>query len=282
MFRYLCVILALVGMGRGGRMNLNAIDRYAKSLIKEAGHKIRVSFFSTIDIDSKADANDLVTNIDREVESFFIERVRQDFPEHKMVSEEGFGDKISSLDGVVWFLDPIDGTMNFIHQRRNFAISLGIYVDGVGMLGYIYDVMRDELYHAAKDEGAYFNDERLPQLEITPLEEAIIGINASWVAPNERVENEKIIELITRCRGTRSYGSAAIELAYVSSGRIDAYISMRLAPWDIAGGIVIAQEVGAVATNLEGENPHLLGSDTFIVTRPGLHEEILSKYIRLK
>ncbi|PIC64394.1 inositol monophosphatase [Sporosarcina sp. P13] len=263
-------------------MNLNAIDRYAKSLIKEAGHKIRVSFFSTIDIDSKADANDLVTNIDKEVERFFIERVKSDFPEHKIVSEEGFGDEISSLDGVVWYLDPIDGTMNFIHQRRNFAISLGIYVDGVGMLGYIYDVMRDDLYHAAKGEGAYFNDERLPQLEITPLEEAIIGINAAWVAPNGKVENDNIIQLVTRCRGTRSYGSAAIELAYVSSGRIDAYISMRLAPWDIAGGIVIAQEVGAVATNLRGEPPHLLGTDTFIVTRPGLHEEILSKYIRLK
>lgn len=263
-------------------MNLNAIDRYAKSLIKEAGHKIRVSFFNTIDIDSKADANDLVTNIDKEIERFVVDRVKQDFPEHKIVSEEGFGDKITSLDGTVWFLDPIDGTMNFIHQKRNFAISLGIYVDGVGMLGYIYDVMGDDLYHAAKGEGAYFNDERLPQLEITPLEEALIGINASWVAPNTKVDNDKIIQLVTRCRGTRSYGSAAIELAYVSSGRIDAYISMRLAPWDIAGGIVIAQEVGAVATSLQGEAPHLLGTDTFIVTRPGLHEEILSKYIRLK
>ncbi|WP_301108175.1 inositol monophosphatase family protein [Sporosarcina sp.] len=263
-------------------MNLNAIDRYAKSLIKEAGHKIRVSFFNTIDIDSKSDANDLVTNIDKEVELFFIERVKEDFPDHKIVSEEGFGDRISSLDGIVWFLDPIDGTMNFIHQKRNFAISLGIYVDGVGMLGYIYDVMADDLYHAAKDEGAYFNDERLPQLEITPLEEAVIGINASWVVPNGRVDNDKIIELVTRCRGTRSYGSAAIELAYVSSGRIDAYISMRLAPWDIAGGIVIAQEVGAMATNLQGETPHLLGTDSFIVTRPNLHKEILTNYIRLK
>ena len=77
---------------------------------------------------------------------------------------------VQTLEGVVWMLDPIDGTMNFIHQKRNFAISLGIYAEGVGMLGYIYDVMRDDFYHAAKDEGAYFNDERLPQLEITPLD----------------------------------------------------------------------------------------------------------------
>ncbi|KAA0966647.1 inositol monophosphatase family protein [Sporosarcina sp. ANT_H38] len=263
-------------------MEWGIIDRYAKSLIKEAGHKIRVSFFNQIDIDSKSSANDLVTNIDREIEQFFISRIKRDFPNHRILGEEGFGDDVQTLAGVVWMLDPIDGTMNFIHQKRNFAISLGIYADGVGMLGYIYDVMRDDFYHAVKDGGAYFNDERLPQLEITPLADAVIGINASWVAPNSFVDNEKIIELIKTCRGTRSYGSAALELAYVSSGRLDAYMSMRLSPWDIAGGIVIAQEVGAVATNMKGDIPHLLGQDTFIVARPGLHQDIVTNYIHLK
>ena len=263
-------------------MSWGAIDRYAKSLIKEAGHKIRISFFSTIDVDSKAEANDLVTNIDREIEQFFISQIKRDFPDHRIFGEEGFGDEINSLEGVIWMLDPIDGTMNFIHQKRNFAISLGIFVDGIGMLGYIYDVMNDDFYYAVKDEGAYLNDERLPVLENTPLEEAIIGVNASWVAPNRKIENGPIAEMVNRCRGTRSYGSAAMELAYVSTGRIDAYLSLRLAPWDIAGGMIIAQEVGALTTNLKGERPHLLGQDTFIVARPGLHDEILRKYIILK
>lgn len=263
-------------------MNWGAIDRYAKSLIKEAGHKIRVSFYKTIDVESKAEANDLVTNIDRDIEQFFIHKIREDFPEHRIFGEEGFGDEIKSLEGVIWMLDPIDGTMNFIHQKRNFAISLGIYLNGIGMLGYIYDVMNDDFYHAVKGEGAYFNDERLPLLENTPIEEAVIGVNASWVAPNRRIEHMPIVEMVHRCRGTRSYGSAAIELAYVSSGRIDAYMSLRLSPWDIAGGMVIAQEVGAIATNMKGEIPHLLGQDTFIVAKPGLHEEILRNYIVLK
>ena len=263
-------------------MNWGMIDKYAKSLIKEAGHIIRNSFFKTIDVDTKADANDLVTNIDRDIERFFISRIQCDFPEHKVLGEEGFGDDVQSLDGVIWLLDPIDGTMNFVHQKRNFAISLGIYLDGIGMLGYIYDVMNDELYHAEKGEGAYFNDEKLPMLEITPLSEAIIGVNASWVAPNRRIENGPIADMVHKCRGTRSYGSAAMELAYVSSGRIDAYLSLRLSPWDIAGGMVIAEEVGAIATNLEGEKPDLLGQDTFIVARPGLHSEILRNHIKLK
>src|SRR3954470_19463625 len=108
-------------------MNWGTIDRYAKSLIKEAGHRIRVSFYKHIDVDTKADANDLVTNIDREVEQFFISRIKQDFPDHRILGEEGFGDHVKTLDGVIWMLDPIDGTMNFVHQKRNFAISLGIY-----------------------------------------------------------------------------------------------------------------------------------------------------------
>lgn len=263
-------------------MNWGTIDKYAKSLIKEAGHKIRVSFFNTIDVDTKADANDLVTNIDKAIEQFFISRIQRDFPNHFVLGEEGFGDDIRSLDGVIWLLDPIDGTMNFVHQKRNFAISLGIYCDGVGMLGYIYDVMNDDFYHAAKGEGAYYNDEKLPMLEVTPLSEAIIGVNASWVAPNRRIENEPIADMVHKCRGTRSYGSAAMELAYVSSGRIDAYLSLRLSPWDIAGGMVIAKEVGAIGTNLKGEKPNLLYQDTFIVARPGLHDEILRNHIRLK
>lgn len=263
-------------------LNWDYIDRYAKSLIKEAGHKIRISYFNSIHIDSKSNANDLVTNIDREIERFIIDRIHTDFPGHKILGEEGYGDVIKALDGITWMLDPIDGTKNFVHQKRNFAISLGIYQDGVGILGYIYDVDRNDFFHAKLGEGAFFNDERLPQLKPRAVSEALLGISARWCAPNRIMDNEKIIELIINCRGTRSYGSAAIEIAYVASGRLDSYMSMRLSPWDIAGGLVIINEVGAVASTLSGDKLQLLGQETFIVSRPGLHEEILSNYIKLK
>ncbi len=263
-------------------MKWELIDRYAKSLIKEAGQQIRHSFSSHIHIDSKSNANDLVTNIDREIEQFFISRIKTDFPEHKILGEEGFGDDIKTLSGIIWMLDPIDGTMNFVHQKRNFSISLGIYQDGIGILGYIYDVVHDELYYAKKGEGAYLNDERLPQLKTTPLNESIIGVNARWIAPNRYIDHEKTAALVMACRGTRSYGSAAMELAYVASGRLNAYISMRLSPWDIAGGMVIAQEVGAIASNLKGEPNALLGQESFMIASPGLHQDILKNYIRVK
>jgi myo-inositol-1(or 4)-monophosphatase len=263
-------------------MELQKLDRYAKALIKEAGRMIRHSFSSELAIETKADANDLVTNIDKEIEQFFINHIRKDYPGHSILGEEGFGDDLNTLDGYVWMLDPIDGTMNFIHQQRNFAISLGIFHDGIGMLGYIYDVIHDELYSAQKGQGAYLNDEQIPMLEPTTIPNAIIGMNASWVVPNRHVENEGLIRLVKDVRGIRSYGSAALELAYVSTGRIDAYMSMRLSPWDIAGGVVIANEVGAIATNLKGRPLKFLGQDTFLVARQSLHDSLIANYIKLK
>lgn len=258
------------------------LDYYAKDLIKEAGIKIRHSFSSELAIESKSDANDLVTNIDKEIEQYFIHHIRKDYPGHLILGEEGFGDNLSALDGYVWMLDPIDGTMNFIHQQRNFAISLGIYKDGVGILGYIYDVIHNELYSAQKGHGAYLNDEPIPVLESTTISEAIIGLSPNWIIPNRRIDNEGLIKLVQDVRGIRSYGSAALELAYVATGRIDAYISLRLSPWDIAGGVVIAQEVGAVATNLNGQPLKFLEQDTFLVARKSIHETLLSNYISLK
>ncbi|MBB5179029.1 myo-inositol-1(or 4)-monophosphatase [Planomicrobium koreense] len=263
-------------------MDLHEMDRYIKSLIKEAGHRIRTSFRGDIEIETKAHVNDLVTNIDKEIEQLFIERINTDYPGHRIFGEEGFGNDIQDLKGVIWMLDPIDGTMNFVHQQRNFAISLGIYKDGVGELGYIYDVVNDDLYHAVRGGGAYFNDEKLPMLQETSISESIIGMNAMWATPNKYVEHESTIRLIRDVRGTRSYGSAALELAFVASGRIDAYISMRLSPWDIAGGSVIVREVGGMTSNFKGDKENLLVQDTFMAANPSIHGKILSEYIQPK
>lgn len=263
-------------------MELHAMDLYIKSLIKEAGHMIRNSFVNELIIEAKSNANDLVTNMDKEIEQFFISRIRRDFPKHRVFGEEGFGDVIENLEGVIWLLDPIDGTMNFVHQKSNFAISLGVYEDGIGKLGYIYDVVNDKLYHAVHEEGAYCNDERIPPLKETSIEKSIVGINAIWVTPNKYIRHEDSIRLIQDVRGTRSYGSAALELAYLATGKIDVYISMRLSPWDIAGGMVIASEVGAIATNFKGESANLLMQDSFIAANPSVHSKILDEYIHVK
>jgi myo-inositol-1(or 4)-monophosphatase len=255
------------------------IITYAKQWTKEAGEKIRSSFSTTLNISAKSNANDLVTNIDREIEIFFIAKIKEQYPTHRILGEEGFGDSLSSMEGIVWLIDPIDGTLNCIHQQRNFAISIGIYENGVGKVGIIYDPVHDELYYAIKNKGAFINEQPLPKLEEVTVSEAIVGVNATWVTENKRINYQKIAQLVKAARGTRSYGSAALEMVYVATGRIDAYISMRLAPWDFAAGIIIVEELGGIASNIMGENLNILEKGSVLVAKPGLHQEILKKYL---
>lgn len=200
-------------------MDIKQLDEFAKEIIFEAGKNIRAAFSYNIEIETKSNPNDLVTNIDRETELFFIERIKAFNPDHRILGEEGMGETVDNLKGVVWIIDPIDGTMNFVKQHRHFMITIGIYVDGVGVLGYIFDVMREDLFNAIAGVGAWYNDSPLRKLQPVKIEEAVIGINANWVTPNTRINHEKIIELVQTVRGTRSYGSAAMEIAFVVSGK---------------------------------------------------------------
>jgi myo-inositol-1(or 4)-monophosphatase len=255
------------------------IDKNAKDWILEAGKRIRDSFSTKLMIKTKSSPDDLVTNMDHDIEKFFIEKITSTFTNHRILGEEGFGDEVTTLSGVVWIIDPIDGTMNFVHQQKNFAISVGIYEDGVGKIGLIYDVVSNELYHAKKGQGAFFNDVRLPNLNPVRLEEAIIGINATWVTENKRINPSKLSPLVKRVRGTRSYGSAAIEMAYVASGRIDAYMTMRLSPWDFAAGLILIEEVGGIVSTIEGRPLNLLKQNSVFASNTSFHDEVIQTYI---
>jgi myo-inositol-1(or 4)-monophosphatase len=264
----------------GTIMKWDNIYDHATKWVKEAGDKIRLSFDQILTIQTKTNANDLVTNIDKEIEQFFISKIRKVYPDHKIMGEEGFGDELSSLRGVVWLIDPIDGTLNFIHQQRNFAISLAVYEDGIGKIGLIYDVVHDELYHANSGKGAYLNEKPIPALKETTVKEAILAINASWVMENHRIDHKLLIPLVKAVRGTRSYGTAALEMVFVATGRVDAYLSMRLSPWDFAAGSVIVEELGGIVTNLRGEKLNFLKQDSLFCAKPSLHQTILQEYLK--
>lgn len=260
----------------------NEISMLAKAWVKEAGTEIKRSFSNQLDIKFKTDPSDLVTNMDKEIEHFFISKIKSHFPDHKVLGEEGQGDEISTLSGVVWILDPIDGTMNFVHMQRNFAISLGIYHNGVGMIGIIYDVVQDEMYYAVKEQGAYLNGEKLEELKQVEVGEAVLGMNASWVLNESEWNLNPLPGLIKDLRGTRSYGSAAIEMAYVAANRTDGYLTLRLSPWDFAAGKIIIEEVGGKVTTVKGKVVNMLTENTVFVAKPGLHESILANYLMRK
>ncbi|WP_147802442.1 inositol monophosphatase family protein [Alkalicoccus halolimnae] len=250
-------------------MDKNMLKDTAVSYVKEAADYIREQMKYTYGIDTKEDKDDLVTDVDRNVEKFFKDKISKNFSEHRLMGEEGSFENIKDLDGVVWILDPIDGTINFVHMGTNFAISVGIFEDGVPLIGVIYDVMNRELFVSVKGEGAYLNDQRLPLLKERPLDEALVSFNTGWVLKDKDLQS-----VVEQVRGTRSYGVAAIEIAYVAAGRLDAYISKKLAPWDIAGGCALLNEVGGVATNYRGEKLTFLDVDTLFAANPSIYKQI--------
>lgn len=173
-------------------------DRYtvfeqAKQWVYEAGEIIRASIDKKLTVDTKSNPNDLVTEMDKKIEKYFADEIRNTYPTHRILAEEGYGDDLKGLEGVVWIIDPIDGTMNFVHQKRNFAISVAIYQEGIGEIGLIYDVMANVLYHAIRGEGAFKDAVRLQSLtQDLKLSESILLINSTWCAKNNKVNENKI------------------------------------------------------------------------------------------
>jgi myo-inositol-1(or 4)-monophosphatase len=253
----------------------------AKAWVLEAGKIIKEKINDPLTIDTKSHENDLVTTIDRNTETFFVNKIKAAYPDHQILSEEGYGDEVTNLNGTVWIIDPIDGTMNFVHQKKNFVISLGIYHDGIGEIGLIYNVMEDVLYSAMRNEGAYKDQLRLPsKKEYVPLKRAMLGLNHLWLCENRLVDHHIMQKLIKKVRGSRNYGSAALEIAYVAEGILDGYLTMRLAPWDIAAGKVILEETGGVMTNVDGEEVSMLKNNSIFVCNPSIQKPVLHEYIR--
>ncbi|SET29403.1 myo-inositol-1(or 4)-monophosphatase [Oceanobacillus limi] len=253
----------------------------AKTWVKEAGEIIRNRIKDPLTIDTKSDAKDLVTQMDRAIEYFFVKRIKEAYPSHQLLSEEGYGDDVTTLDGTVWIIDPIDGTMNFVQQKRNFAISVGVFHDGIGEIGLIYNVIDDVLYTAQRNNGAFKNDQKLPTLnEQVSLDKSVLGLNHFWLCENRLVDEKVMQKLVKKVRGARAYGSAALEFAFVAEGTLEGYLAMGLAPWDVAAGMVIVNEVGGVTSNIDGISLNLLQKDTVLTCHPAVHQKIITEYIQ--
>ncbi|CZR04798.1 inositol monophosphatase family protein [Trichococcus ilyis] len=245
-------------------------DRLIKSWLYEAAAILRDSFHEELEIDEKTSRTDLVTNMDREIEVFLYEKITNHFPGERILGEESIGHDLKDLSGVVWIIDPIDGTLNFIKQQAEFAIMIGVYEDGIGRLGYIYDVVRDELYFAIRDNGAFCNERRLPMVENKPLSEGLVAISNRLVM----ADAGEARRIARKSSGLRVNGSAGLETAWVASGKLIAYIAPSLAPWDVAAGLVIAEEVGLVYRQVTGEKVNLLGNNAIIVANEHAFREI--------
>ncbi|HBN5049452.1 TPA: inositol monophosphatase family protein [Listeria innocua] len=256
-------------------MDSEKIDYLARLWIMEAAAKIKQSFKETLDIDIKSGRNDLVTNMDKETEAFFVKQIKDHFPNHRLFGEEGMSDDVTDLNGIVWILDPIDGTLNFVEQQRDFAISLAIYQDGVGHLAYIYDVTRDELYFAEKGKGATVNGKQIPKIDKDmDLQDALLIANLSVTR-----KFPTMWEAVKASRGLRLHEAASLEYMDVATGRAGAYLSANLAPWDIAAGKIIVEELGGIVTRIDGSKINMLEKGSSIVATPKIHQTLLDNYL---
>lgn len=252
----------------------------AKEWILEAGKNIRNKINEPLTIDTKTNENDLVTEMDKETEKFFADNIQKKYPSHLLLGEEGYGDDVTSLDGTVWIIDPIDGTKNFVHLKKQFAISVGIFHNEVGEIGFIYDVMADELYSAKRGEGAFKNDEQLKQLNPeVQLENSIIALNHNLLCTGNKLNPEVVRDLVKTVRGTRIIGAAALDIAYVADGIIDGFISKGLSPWDIAAGVIILNEVSSSITRSDGSKINILDYGTVLACNPVIQKRIISEYL---
>lgn len=250
--------------------------------ILQAGKLIRDKINDPRIVSTKSNPNDLVTEMDKEVERFFARKIKEFYPDHLLLGEEGYGHtQIDQLE-TIWIIDPIDGTMNFVHQKQNFAISLGIYHRGIGEIGFIYDVMNNTLFSALRGNGAYKNNIKLPSLREhkLSLDESILAFSHRWLLKNRFINEKPMQQLVRNVRGVRSYGSAALGFARVAEGALDAYITMRLEPWDIAAGMIIVNEVGGITTDVRGDEIGMLKRSSVICGHPDIHEEIVKRYLR--
>lgn len=237
-----------------------------------AGAALKRSLDSDLYIEEKQNARDLVTQMDRQTEAFFINKIKENYPDHRILGEEGTTQRPVSVDGTIWVIDPIDGTMNFIKQKRHFGIMVGIFVDGLPQAGYIYNVMDDQIYYGIVGDGAYCNDQPLDPLVIGGLNDGLLCTNVMNIEANDR----GLLDVINQSLGVRYYGASCLETLSVINGQAAAYISNGLKPWDYGAGYAICQAMGWQVTNLKGDTPNILESSSIIFAPPHIHQEILS------
>ncbi|HZR33862.1 MAG TPA: inositol monophosphatase family protein [Nevskia sp.] len=228
--------------------------------------------------------NDFVTQVDRGAEAEIVKTIRKAYPHHAVLGEEGGRSEVAGSDSdVLWIIDPLDGTTNFLHGLPHFAVSIGIQVKGKLEHGVIYAPCTQDLYCASRGGGATLNNRRIRVSGATDLSSALIGTGVPIRAANLDAYLPMLRKVVENTAGVRRAGSAALDLAYVAAGRLDAFWEINLKPWDVAAGLVLVQEAGGIVSEIYGAKDALETGNVLAAT-PKLHPfltESLNEAIRL-
>jgi myo-inositol-1(or 4)-monophosphatase len=196
--------------------------------------------------------NDFVTQVDDGAEQAIIEIVRKAYPDHGFLAEES-GASAGQAD-YTWIIDPLDGTTNFIHGFPQYCVSIGVQHRGALTHAVVYDPIRNELFTASKGRGAYLNDRRIRVSRCAKLSDALVGTGFPF-REMKRVDlyMKQLRGMMAHSAGVRRAGAAALDLAYVACGRLDAFWELGLSQWDMAAGALLIQEAGGLVGDLGGE-----------------------------
>lgn len=243
----------------------------AIEIAKEAGEILREEMEQPPTIAYKGDF-DLVTQADRRSEQLIVRRLLERFPQHAVAAEEGTGKDTGSE--YRWHVDPLDGTTNFAHGYPCFCVSMALAQRNELLLGVIYNPIYQELFAAARGEGATFNDKKIICSKIDTLKNSLL---CTGFPNHKRLANPNIHyywDFTLRSHGVRRDGSAALDLAYVAMGRFDSFWEFGLNPWDTAAGVVLVEEAGGKITDLQGQ-PYVLGGPSILASNGLIHAEMV-------
>ena len=218
-----------------------------------AGDLLRQEFHNvaSIPVTQKA-RHDYVTEIDRASEQQIVREIKRYHPDHAILGEEGGAEGESDH---VWIIDPLDGTSNYLHGIPHFGISIALQVKGRTEQAVVFDPMRDELFSASRGSGAHLNNTRIRASARTSLDSAIVATAFPFRQRGMMgVYTGIFSDIFRKIEDIRRNGAAALDLAWLAAGRMDAYFEIGLKPWDVAAGTLIVREAGGVVTDFEGND----------------------------
>lgn len=250
---------------------LNDLERLAR----EAGVILREGYNKEHQVSYKG-VIDLVTEIDHASESFLIKEIQTQFPESHILAEESGETKGNG--GGIWYIDPLDGTVNYSHHIPVFCVSIAYGLNGIVQLGAVYDPLRDEMFSAERGKGATLNGKTIHASAVTELQKSLLVTGFPYDTWNTEKDNFKNFEKLAKMtQGVRRLGSAALDACYVAAGRFDGFWELTLRPWDIAAAGLIAEEAGARVTSINGKPDYISAPQSILAAAPGIYQQMFEQ-----
>lgn len=255
-------------------MDLEVLEREVVEICREVGSFIRTEAleFDRSRIEFKQGFSNLVSYVDKEAEQKLVQHLTKLLPDCGFLAEEGSGS--SSEYGYNWIVDPLDGTTNFIHGLPPYAISIALADSTKTVLGVVYEINRDECFHARLNGPAYCNANEIRVSPITDLQESLLATGFPYYHLDKKEIYLEIIKVfLEKTHGIRRLGSAAIDLSYVACGRMDGFFEYNLNAWDVAAGAFIVQQAGGKVTDFKGGDNYLHGGE--LIAAGAVHQDML-------